>query len=549
MAKLIAVCVAFGGLSLVLPSEASYDPWAWLVWGRELAHLHLDTTGGPSWKPLPVLVTALASPLSALDSGLPAAIWMTVARAGSLLALALAFRLTRRLSGGGIPGTIAGVFAACALFLVPDWFQFAAQGSEAPIAIALILWAVERQLDARPEHAVVLGTLACLLRPELFPLLVVLGALLWRSAPEWRPLLPAVLVVLALAWLVPEWVGAGNPLDGGEQARSEPAWSLSHAESPWLRALRRLHNHTGLLIELLASGAVLWALARRKLAVLALAAAAALLAAMYVAMTQAGFSGNPRYAVPAVALWCVLAGVGLARLLEVRRGGVAVGVAGAIALTVLAAPGVNGRVERLRVEAHEVGRRMDLHHHLSEALRRTGGVTAVNRFGPATVNRALETHLGWELGRPLSEIETASGQGVVFSSFREFLAGRRPVPRPADAIALARAGSWNVYIRRSVYRTFAGISQLRLSERNPGARRVLRGAQGGRTVPTPLLACAVFRNPEVWSHEHNDDRPRLPGSRQREHDPADHCGWPRGGRRDSQALLAPHPEVPAHPQG
>jgi hypothetical protein len=193
MAKLIAVCVAFGGLSLVLPSEASYDPWAWLVWGRELAHLHLDTTGGPSWKPLPVLVTALA------------------------------FRLTRRLSGGGIPGTIAGVFAACALFLVLDWFQFAAQGSEAPIAIALILWAVERQLDARPEHAVVLGTLACLLRPELFPLVVVLGALLWRDAPEWRPLLPAALVVLAVAWLVPEWVGAGNPLDGGEQARSEPA--------------------------------------------------------------------------------------------------------------------------------------------------------------------------------------------------------------------------------------------------------------------------------------------------------------------------------------
>jgi peptidoglycan/LPS O-acetylase OafA/YrhL len=87
------------------------------------------------------------------------------------------------------------------------------------------------------------------------------------------------------------------------------------------------------------------------LSVLALAAAAALLAAMYVAMTQAGFSGNPRYAVPAVALWCVLAGVGLARLLEVRRGGVAVGVAGALALTVLAAPGVNACVERLRVEA------------------------------------------------------------------------------------------------------------------------------------------------------------------------------------------------------
>ena len=64
MAKLIAVCVVLGALSLALPSEASYDPWAWLVWGRELAHLNLDTTAGPSWKPLPVLVTALVAPLS-----------------------------------------------------------------------------------------------------------------------------------------------------------------------------------------------------------------------------------------------------------------------------------------------------------------------------------------------------------------------------------------------------------------------------------------------------------------------------------------------------
>lgn len=458
MAKLIAACVGLGALSLALPSELSYDPWAWLVWGREIVHLELDTAGGPSWKPLPVLVTALASPLSALHDGLPEGVWMTLARAGSLLALAFAFRLTRRLCGGGLAGSAAGLFAACALFLTPDWFQFAAQGSEAPVAIALMLWAIERQLEARPEHGVVLGTLACLLRPELFPLLVVLGALLWRGAPEWRPLLPAALALLAVAWLVPEWIGAGNPLDGGEQARSEPAWSLSHAASPWLRALGRLHHHTGLLIELLASGAVAWALLRRNGVVLAMAAASALVAAMFVAMTQAGFSGNPRYALPALALWCVLAGVGLGGLLELRWKGLATGAAVAVALAAVSAPGIGGRLERVRAEAGEVGRRMELHRQLAEAVRRAGGDEAVNRFGPASVNRALETHLAWTLARPIEEIETATGQGVVFSSFREFLAGRRPIRRPADAIQVARAGSWNVYLRRSVYTTFAGSS-------------------------------------------------------------------------------------------
>jgi hypothetical protein len=68
-------------------------------------------------------------------------------------------------------------------------------------------------------------------------------------------------------------------------------------------------------------------------------------------------------------------------------------------------------------------RRMELHRQLAEAVRRAGGAEAVNRFGPASVNRALETHLAWKLARPIEEIETASGQGVVFSSFREFLAG------------------------------------------------------------------------------------------------------------------------------
>ena len=44
-------CVALSALALLLPATLAYDPWAWLTWGREIAHLDLDTTGGPSWKP------------------------------------------------------------------------------------------------------------------------------------------------------------------------------------------------------------------------------------------------------------------------------------------------------------------------------------------------------------------------------------------------------------------------------------------------------------------------------------------------------------------
>jgi hypothetical protein len=32
-------------LSLLYPSTPSYDPWGWLLWGREILHLKLNTVG------------------------------------------------------------------------------------------------------------------------------------------------------------------------------------------------------------------------------------------------------------------------------------------------------------------------------------------------------------------------------------------------------------------------------------------------------------------------------------------------------------------------
>ncbi|MGI8750319.1 MAG: hypothetical protein ACR2J6_07200 [Thermoleophilaceae bacterium] len=60
-----------------------------------MAHLRLDTTGGPSWKPLPVVFTTLFAPFGKIDDAIPPALWLVVARAGAMLALALSFRLGR----------------------------------------------------------------------------------------------------------------------------------------------------------------------------------------------------------------------------------------------------------------------------------------------------------------------------------------------------------------------------------------------------------------------------------------------------------------------
>jgi hypothetical protein len=453
MWKLIAACTA-AGLSLLLPSQPSYDPMAWLIWGRELATFQLDTAGGPSWKPLPVVFTTLIAPLWQVDHGLPPALWMVVARAGALLATALAFRLASRLAGGGPAGVLAGVVAAVALVLTPDWFQFAAHGSEAPLAVALMLWAIERHLDGQRSHALTLAALTCLLRPELVPFLGVYGVWAWMAQPSLRPLLTAVAVVLPGAWLAPEWVGSGNPFDAGAQARSEPVWSLSHAERPWLRALERVHNHTALVVELLALVAVAVALARRQAVVLVLAAAALAEAALFVAMTQAGFSGNPRYVLPALVIGAVLAGAGageLARLMALRPTPAwrLAGAGAALAAIAALAGGVVGaRVDRLEFEAREVGRRMQVHSDLAEAVRRAGGPEVVLTTGTATSNRALHTRLAWELEVPMDAVEGLAGHSVIFRSSLDMLVGRVYMSgRAKRRVTLARAGSIRVYRR------------------------------------------------------------------------------------------------------
>lgn len=471
MVRLLAACLGLAALSLLLPSELSYDPVAWVLWGREIVHLQLDTSGGPSWKPLPVMFTTLVAPLGEFDRGLPSALWMVVARAGTLLALAMTVRLVFRLSGGGAAGAFGGAVAVVAVCLTPDWFQFAAHGSEAPLAVAFMLWAFERHLDGRPGHALALGTLACLLRPELVPFLGLYGLWAWVTQPHLRPALAAVAVLLPAAWVVPEWIGSGNPLDGGKQARSEPVWSLSLAERPWMRALERIHNHSGLVVELLTAVAVIAALARRRRAVLVLAGAALAEASLYVAMTQAGFSGNPRYVLPALALACVLAGVGAADVLNVAQGlarrlaraprsgslagarlagaaGAAVGVA---AVGLLGASFVDARTKRLEHEVRQVGIRMKIHRDLGRAVARLGGPRAVAVLGPATANRALHSRIAWELGVPMGAVESIADYRVVFRSDREQLVGNVYLRGKAHSRqTLDRVGSFWVYRRDGV---------------------------------------------------------------------------------------------------
>src|SRR3954468_15310744 len=92
-------CVVLAALSLILPSPPGKDPWSWIIWGREVAHLDLDTMSGSSWKPLPVLFTTV---FSLFGHDVAPGLWLVVVRAGGLLGVGVGFpRAARRRGVGG----------------------------------------------------------------------------------------------------------------------------------------------------------------------------------------------------------------------------------------------------------------------------------------------------------------------------------------------------------------------------------------------------------------------------------------------------------------
>ncbi len=182
MAAIIAGCLAVAGVTLLLPSTPTYDPWAWILWGREILHLDLVTEGGPSWKPFPILFTI---PFSIFGQNIAPYLWIWLARAGGLFACVMAYRMANRLIGGRVYGAIAGVCAFAALLSSNKFVRDAALGNSDPMLGGIVLWAFERHLDGRRDHALYLGVAAAFMRPEAWPFLGAVRALavVHRSAP------------------------------------------------------------------------------------------------------------------------------------------------------------------------------------------------------------------------------------------------------------------------------------------------------------------------------------------------------------------------------
>jgi hypothetical protein len=391
--RLLAACVAVAALSLLAPSAPTTDPWGWIVWGREVLHLQLSTVvpGAPSWKPLPVLVT---TPLALAGSSAPT-LWLLFARAGALLSLVAAFRLARRLAGPW-----AGVLAVVGLLLSTGWLRAFSHGYTEPLAIGLLVSAVDQHLSGRPRRALLLGTLVALSRPEALVLVAASGVLEWRRRELHLGWVVAAGVTGAALWIVPDWIGSGDPLHASHVAVDVvPTGPVATAH-----ALRQALFIAPLPLSVAAVVGTVAAVLRRDTGVISVAAVALAWAALLALLMGLGYPALSRFFVLPAGLWCIVGAVGAVWALEAVPSA-APRLAAAAALAAVAVAVLPLRVEHLAGEMGDAMERAELEAELVTVVDRTPAqLRSCDRLLlPGNLGWAKGA-VAWRLDLPLSDV-------------------------------------------------------------------------------------------------------------------------------------------------
>ena len=368
----------------------------------------------------------------------------------ALLAAWLAYGLGRRLADGS---RLAGALAATSVVLCGGLPYYAATGAEPALVLALGLGGAAAWRERRFRVALACTVCCALLRVEAWPF----------------ALLAALALAVPAAWLVPELVGSGDLLRSGARARvpnpgqpaleripglaalraavALPLWPLWAGVAALLARAALLPRRGGASDALRARALLLPAGggasdALRTRAALAPAAAGAAWIAIVALMAQAGFSGEPRYALPGAALIALSGAVGLVR--AARHTPARPALALAVGLVALAAAPRIADLATLRAEQAYQWR---LAGDLADAVRAAGGPDAVLACGRPYVGRLRGPLMAYRMGvakHLVEPDEPPRPPGVIFRS--ALTRSARPAPAaPARFAEIARAGTWRVF--------------------------------------------------------------------------------------------------------
>jgi hypothetical protein len=402
-------------------TRPGFDPYGWLVWGHQTVAGNLDTNAAPSWKPLPYLFTAPFGLFGHYQLWLWMVTSLAVSLGGAVFAGRIAYRLTLRAEAEQhLAAWVAAAFAATAYFGISTYWHYMLSAQSDPMIVALCLAAIDCHLGGRYRWAFVLGALAALGRPEVWPFLGVYSIWAWRAVPSMRWLIATGIALLVLLWFgIPAltsrspFVAGSNALGSGRRLRSDRVFGT----------IGRFLDLNAVVLELAALLAVVLAVVRRDRATLALAAGACAWVIVEIAFSLHGWPGLARYMFEPAGVVIALAGVAVGRvLIEAPRVSRGVGWAGVALVVVIVAALVPTAVSRARSEHHDiVGQRVRTAEigNLSSVVASLGGPARLKPCGEPLTRLEYQTILAWTLHDNVASVgykyspAIASGRPIV----------------------------------------------------------------------------------------------------------------------------------------
>ncbi len=394
-------------------TRPGFDPYGWLTWGHQTIHGSLDTNAAPSWKPLPWLFTTVYALLGRYEMKLWMITSVAISLSGVVFAARIAYRLTDAPPQRRWAGLVAGAFAGIAVLGIQNDAHYILSAQSDPMIVALCLGAIDAHLSGRVRTAFVLGVLASLGRPEVWPFLGLYSIWAWRERPETRWVLARGWVVIALLWFgVPAltsrtpFVAAANANKSGRRLTSNQVFGtvgrfLSISELPVE------------LAALLALGLAIW---RRNRTVLVLTAATLVWVVIEIGFALHGWPGLVRYMFEAGAIVIVLAGVAVGWLLtSATRWPSLPAWLGPALVVVLVASLVPAAISHARDEHADLQhqrKRTDEIAALTPAINRLGGAARLNACGEPLTRLEYQTMLAYTLGINVNKIGFKFSQAV-----------------------------------------------------------------------------------------------------------------------------------------
>ncbi len=378
---------------------------------------------------MPVLFTMVFS----LFGGAAPDLWLVIGRGGALLAVMLAFRLGARLTGGrGIPAITAGVVAAVALIISSQFVRTMSLGNSEGLLVAFTLWGIERHLDGRYRQAFVLGFLAALLRPEVWPFLGLYGLWLLLIDRKALWLVASGFALIPVLWFLPELWGSGNLMRAADRAKQPNPNSPAFADHPFVKVIQDTWPLVITPVKAAAAFALVlaaidWFRNRRQGAVLAVGLLAIAWIVLIAGMTQAGFSGNPRYIILGTSMLAVIGGVGFGRVVAFAEGFVArltsprFATAAAAAVFVVMAVATAHWAQPRFANFDDLDRALryqaELRFDLQDVLEKAGGADEFKACGHATAGKFSVPLVAWHLDEHTLDVGlTPTPDGVIVAA-------------------------------------------------------------------------------------------------------------------------------------